>query len=109
MHITYEDFLNQSYEPQATDLVCTFAIQPATDMDWAAAASRVASESSNGTWAELQVEGSVRDLSATAYAIDEDRGQIRVAYPDALFEPGSMPQVLSCTAGNIMGVRALSS
>jgi ribulose-bisphosphate carboxylase large chain len=53
MGITYEDFLDQSYEPQATDLVCAFAIQPATDMDWAAAASRVASESSNGTWAEL--------------------------------------------------------
>jgi ribulose-bisphosphate carboxylase large chain len=76
-------------------------------MDWAAAASRVASESSNGTWAELQVEGSVRDLSATAFAIDEDRGQIRVAYPDALFEPGSMPQVLSCIAGNIIGMKAV--
>jgi ribulose-bisphosphate carboxylase large chain len=107
MGITYEDFLDRKYEPLETDLVCEFAIEPAADMDWEAAASRVASESSNGTWAELQVEGSIADLSATAFDIDEQRGQIAVAYPDALFEPGSMPQILSCIAGNIMGMKAV--
>jgi ribulose-bisphosphate carboxylase large chain len=107
MGITYEDFLDREYEPLETDLVCEFTIEPAADMDWEAAASRVASESSNGTWAELQVEGSITDLSATAFEIDEERGQIAVAYPDALFEPGSMPQVLSCIAGNIMGMKAV--
>ena len=107
MGITYEDFLDTAYEPQETDLVCTFFIEPADGIDWEAAASRVASESSNGTWAELHVEGSVRDLSATACAIDEDTGEITVAYPDALFEPGNMAQVLSCIAGNIMGMKAV--
>jgi ribulose-bisphosphate carboxylase large chain len=107
MGITYEDFLDRSYEPRATDLVCEFYIEPAADMDWEAAASRVASESSNGTWAELPVEGSVTDLSATAFAIDEDSGRIQVAYPEELFEPGSMPQILSCIAGNIMGMKAV--
>jgi ribulose-bisphosphate carboxylase large chain len=76
-------------------------------MSWEAAASRVASESSNGTWAELQVEGSVTDLSATACGIDEESGRVTVAYPDELFEDGSMPQVLSCIAGNIMGMKAV--
>ncbi len=107
MGITYEDFLDREYEPRETDLVCTFYIEPADGIDWEAAASRVASESSNGTWAELQVEGSIRDLSATACGIDEESGQIVVAYPEALFEPGSMPQVLSCIAGNIMGMKAV--
>ncbi len=107
MGITYEDFLDREYEPTETDLVCQFYIEPADGIDWEAAASRVASESSNGTWAELQVEGSIRDLSATAFGIDEESGQITVAYPDALFEPGSMPQVLSCIAGNIMGMKAV--
>jgi ribulose-bisphosphate carboxylase large chain len=107
MGITYEDFLDRAYEPRETDLVCEFSIDPAADMSWADAASRVASESSNGTWAELQVEGSVRDLSATAFHVDEETGRIRVAYPDALFEPGNMPQVLSCIAGNIMGMKAV--
>ena len=107
MGITYEDFLNLSYEPTETDLVCEFYIEPASGIDWEAAASRVASESSNGTWTELQVEGNIRDLSATACAIDKESGHITVAYPDALFEPGSMPQVLSCIAGNIMGMKAV--
>ena len=107
MGITYEDFLDRSYEPDETDLVCEFYVEPASDMDWDDAASRVASESSNGTWAELQVPGEVRDLSATACAIDTETNHVTVAYPDALFEPGSMPQVLSCIAGNIMGMKAV--
>ncbi|MEF8813947.1 MAG: type III ribulose-bisphosphate carboxylase [Halovenus sp.] len=107
MGITYEDFLDLAYEPAASDLVCEFYVEPASDMSFEAAASRVASESSNGTWAELQVEGSVRDLSATACAIDEGTNVVTVAYPDALFEPGSMPQILSCIAGNILGMKAV--
>ncbi|MFC7154785.1 type III ribulose-bisphosphate carboxylase [Halomarina halobia] len=103
--ITYEDFLDLEYDPADSDLVCAFRVEPAADMSMEAAASRVASESSNGTWAELQVEGSVTDLSATAFAIDGD--EIRVAYPEELFEPGSMAQVLSCIAGNIMGMKAV--
>ncbi|MFC7057132.1 type III ribulose-bisphosphate carboxylase [Halovenus salina] len=107
MGITYEDFLDLAYDPLDDDLLCEFYIEPADGLDWEAAASRVASESSNGTWAELQVEGSIRDLSATAFDIDEETGIIQVAYPDALFEPGSMPQILSCIAGNIMGMKAV--
>ncbi|MEF8937807.1 MAG: hypothetical protein V5A32_07620, partial [Halovenus sp.] len=38
MGITYEDFLDQQYEPLDSDLVCEFAIEPAPDMDWGAAA-----------------------------------------------------------------------
>jgi ribulose-bisphosphate carboxylase large chain len=107
MSISYEDFIDLSYEPADTDLVCSFYVEPASDMSWEAAASRVASESSNGTWAELQDEGSVRDLSATACDIDENTGHVTVAYPDALFENGSMPQILSCIAGNILGMKAV--
>ncbi|WP_336327064.1 type III ribulose-bisphosphate carboxylase [Halovenus sp. HT40] len=107
MGISYEDFLDREYEPHESDLCCRFSIEPAADMSWADAAGRVASESSNGTWAELTVDGSITDLSAVAYHIDEDRGEIEVAYPEALFEPGSMPQILSCIAGNIMGMKAV--
>ncbi|GAA0662707.1 type III ribulose-bisphosphate carboxylase [Natronoarchaeum mannanilyticum] len=104
--ITYEDFLDLSYEPDVEDLVCEFYVEPAADMDLAAAGSRVASESSNGTWAELQVEGSITDLSATTFELGDD-GRIRVAYPAELFEFGNMPQILSCIAGNIMGMKAV--
>ncbi|MDS0258262.1 type III ribulose-bisphosphate carboxylase [Haloarcula sp. S1CR25-12] len=112
--ITYEDFLDLDHEPDETELVCAFYVEPAADQTPESAASRVASESSNGTWAELQVEGSVTDLSATACGIEDatvsegrDGYRVTVAYPDALFEPGNMPQVLSCIAGNILGMKAV--
>jgi ribulose-bisphosphate carboxylase large chain len=103
--ISYADFLDRSYDPPADDLVCHFAVEPAQGLDMDAVAGRVASESSNGTWAELQVEGSITDLSARAFAVED--GRVSVAYPDALFEPGSMAQILSCIAGNIMGMKAV--
>ncbi|MGB9957935.1 type III ribulose-bisphosphate carboxylase [Haloferax prahovense] len=107
MGITYEDFLDLDYEPTDEDLVCTFRIDPATGMSTEAAASRVASESSNGTWAALQTGADFTDMGATTFDIDGDR--IKVAYPAGLFEPGNMPQVLSCIAGNIMGMKAVDT
>ena len=105
--ISYEDFVDTDYRPDGSDLVCEFAIEPAADLDMIDAAGRVASESSNGTWATLQVDDRVTDLSATAFEVGD--GEISVAYPDALFEPGNMPQILSCIAGNIMGMKAVES
>lgn len=105
--ISYEDFVDTDYRPDPSDLVCEFAIEPAAGLDMIDAAGRVASESSNGTWATLQVDDRVTDLSATAFEMGD--GEVSVAYPDALFEPGNMPQILSCIAGNIMGMKAVES
>ncbi|MFB6266489.1 MAG: type III ribulose-bisphosphate carboxylase [Halodesulfurarchaeum sp.] len=115
--ISYEDFVDTTYRPDPGDLVCEFAIEPAPDLDMRDAAGRVASESSNGTWATLEVDAPVTDLSAIAFDIDSggerepgrEGGTIRVAYPEALFEPGNMAQILSCIAGNIMGMKAVES
>ena len=103
--ITYEDFIDLDYEPRSDDLVCRFYVEPAADMGMEAAASRVASESSNGTWAALRVGEDFTDMSATAFSIEDH--EIGVAYPAGLFEPGNMPQILSCIAGNIMGMKAV--
>jgi ribulose-bisphosphate carboxylase large chain len=105
--ISYEDFLDESYEPRESDLVCTFRIDPAAGLSPGDAAGRVASESSNGTWAALPADEDVRALSATAFAIDGD--EVRIAYPAALFESGNLAQVLSCIAGNVMGMKAVES
>jgi ribulose-bisphosphate carboxylase large chain len=103
--IEYEDFVDREYEPASSDLVCEFYVEPAEGISMLDAAGRVASESSNGTWAELQVDPRVTDLSATAFEVGENA--ITVAYPDRLFEDGNMPQVLSCIAGNILGMKAV--
>jgi ribulose-bisphosphate carboxylase large chain len=105
--ISYSDFVDTDYQPADSELVCEFAIQPAEGLSMDDAAGRVASESSNGTWATLEVGDGFTDVSATASAIRD--GQITVAYPAELFELGNMPQVLSCIAGNIMGMKAVDS
>ncbi|MFB6092062.1 MAG: type III ribulose-bisphosphate carboxylase [Haloquadratum sp.] len=122
--ITYEDFIDLDYEPADSDLVCTFRIAPATGMSVEDAASRVASESSNGTWAALSTGEGFTDMRATAFdvsgRVDPDETgipaaeanqlrEVEVAYPAGLFEPGSMPQILSCIAGNIMGMKAVDT
>jgi len=104
--LAYEDFYDPSYEPSDDDLVCTFRVTPAADVSMPAAASRVASESSNGTWAALDVAAAgFTDVSARAFDVAGDR--VRIAYPSALFEPGNLPQVLSCVAGNVLGMTAV--
>ncbi|MFC3478824.1 type III ribulose-bisphosphate carboxylase [Halobacterium litoreum] len=105
--IEYADFVDTGYRPTDTDLVCEFVLEPGEGMDMMDAAGRVASESSNGTWAALNVSDRVTELSATAFDVGD--GRIAVAYPGALFEGGNMPQVLSCIAGNIMGMKAVES
>ncbi len=118
--IKYEDFLADGYEPDETELVCEFYIEPAEGLSMEDAAGRVASESSNGTWAELQVDQRIKDMSATAYDLDEEHGTIKVAYGPELFEltvdggdtdplngTPSIPQILSCIAGNILGMKAV--
>jgi ribulose-bisphosphate carboxylase large chain len=108
----YADFLEESYDPQPDDLVCTFRLVPGQGLSVEAAAARVASESSNGTWAALSPESDVRQYSALACDIGEEGEygtEVTVAYPEALFEDGSMAQVLSCIAGNIMGMKAVDT
>jgi ribulose-bisphosphate carboxylase large chain len=103
--ISYADFVDRDHEPTDEELVCTFRVRPAEGLDREAAAGRIASESSNGTWTELQASAAVRDLSATACTVDGDA--VEVAYPPGLFEPGNMAQILSCIAGNVMGMKAV--
>jgi len=108
----YADFLDESYEPREDDLVCTFRISPGQGLSVEAAAARVASESSNGTWAALAPGSDVRQYSAVACDVGASgaRGTAAtVAYPEALFEHGSLPQVLSCIAGNILGMKAVET
>ncbi|MFB6133134.1 MAG: type III ribulose-bisphosphate carboxylase [Halanaeroarchaeum sp.] len=105
--ISYEDFVETGYRPSTDDLVCEFRLDPAEGLDMEDVAGRVASESSNGTWATLDVDASITDLSATAFAIDGK--DVTIAYPPDLFEGANMPQILSCIAGNIMGMKAVDA
>ena len=70
------------------------------------AAGRVASESSVGTWTEVTtMKPRIRRLMAKAYEFQDNL--VKIAYPINLFEPASMPQILSSIAGNIFGMKAV--
>lgn len=102
----YQEFVDLSYVPNQTDLICLFRVTPASGFTIEQAAGRVASESSVGTWTELTtMKPRIRRLMAKAFWIEPPH--VKVAYPLSIFEPGSMPQILSSIAGNVFGMKAV--
>jgi ribulose-bisphosphate carboxylase large chain len=105
--LRYIDFVNLDYTPKETDVICTFRIEPA-GISMKEAAGGVAAESSVGTWTELTtVKPYIDKLAARVFNIE---GNIaKIAYPQELFEPGNMSNILSSIAGNVFGLRALEN
>ena len=103
----YVDFVDQSYKPKTTDVICDFYVEP-DGINLTEAAGGVAAESSIGTWTELTtIKPYVEKLAARVFSINGNN--IRVAYPIELFEHGNMPNILSSVAGNVFGLRALKN
>jgi ribulose-bisphosphate carboxylase large chain len=103
--LKYVDFVDQSYKPKTTDLLCDFYVEP-EGISLTEAAGGVAAESSVGTWTELTtIKPYVEKLAARVFSIKGNN--IQIAYPIELFEPGNMPNILSSVAGNVFGLRAL--
>ena len=103
----YVDFVDRSYKPKTTDVICDFYVEP-EGISLIEAAGGVAAESSIGTWTELTTtKPYVEKLAARVFSINGNNFQ--VAYPIELFEPGNMPNILSSVAGNVFGLRALKN
>jgi ribulose-bisphosphate carboxylase large chain len=105
--LRYVDFVDLTYKPKASDLTCTFYLEP-EDISLKEAAGAIAAESSIGTWTELTtVKPYVERLAASVYVLE---GNIaKIAYPTELFELGNMPNILSSVAGNVFGLKALKN
>jgi ribulose-bisphosphate carboxylase large chain len=103
--LKYLDFVDLSYKPVETDLVCTFYVEP-EGITLEEAAGGVAAESSIGTWTELTTEKPyVERLAAHVFSVEGNA--VKIAYPVELFEGGNMPNILSSVAGNVFGLKAL--
>ena len=103
----YLDFVDLTYKPNETDLICTFSIEP-EGLSLREAAGGVAAESSVGTWTELTTEQPyIKSLAARVFSIEG--GIVKIAYPKELFEPANMPNILSSVAGNVFGLKALKN
>ncbi|MFH7880626.1 MAG: type III ribulose-bisphosphate carboxylase [Candidatus Aenigmatarchaeota archaeon] len=104
----YEDFLDLKYEPYENDLVVLFRVEPNKGITIKEAAARVASESSCGTWSDLKFfPKRVEKLKARVFEIKGNL--VKIAYPLELFEPSSIPNLLSGIAGNIFGMKAVKN
>ena len=105
--LKYLDFVDLSYKPTETDLVCTFFVEP-EGISLKEAAGGVAAESSIGTWTELTTEEPYMErLAARVFSIEGN--VVKIAYPVELFEGGNMPNILSSVAGNVFGLKALKN
>jgi ribulose-bisphosphate carboxylase large chain len=105
--LKYVDFVDCSYTPKTTDVICDFYVEP-DGISLVEAAGGVAAESSIGTWTELTTtKPYVEKLAARVFNIDGNN--ISIAYPIELFEPGNMPNILSSVAGNVFGLRGLKN
>jgi ribulose-bisphosphate carboxylase large chain len=105
--LKYLDFVDLNYQPNETDLICTFSIEP-EGLSLREAAGGVAAESSVGTWTELTTEQPyIKSLAARVFSVEG--GIVKIAYPKELFEPANMPNILSSVAGNVFGLKALKN
>jgi ribulose-bisphosphate carboxylase large chain len=105
--LKYTDFVDPTYKPKDSDLICTFTFEP-NDVTLKEAAGAIAAESSVGTWTELTTEKPyVLKLAAHVFRLEGNFAKI--AYPVELFEEGNMPNIMSSVAGNVFGLKALRS
>jgi len=98
-------FIDQGYKPTRNDLICLFKVTP-EGMGFKEAVNNVALESSIGTWTPVSSsEDYVNKLGAKAYAMSGS--YVKIAYPQELFEEGSVPNILSSIAGNVFGMKCI--
>ena len=98
-------FINKRYKPTSGDLVVLFRVTP-DGMSFNEAINNVALESSVGTWTPVSSNKAyVNKLGAKVFKIRGDHAWI--AYPEELFESGSVSNILSSIAGNVFGMKAV--
>lgn len=103
----YADFVDFTYSPKESDLICDFHVE-AQGIGLKEAAGGVAAESSVGTWTELTtVKPYVNKLAAHVFSLKNN--EAKIAYPAKLFENGNMPNILSSVAGNVFGLKAIKN
>lgn len=108
--LEYSKFIDLNYTPSSSDLIAIYYVEPSEGLTLLDVASRVAAESSVGTWTELvNLPPRVYSLMGRVFDIQEDKNVIKIAYPLELWEPGNVPQLLSGIAGNIFGMKAVKS
>jgi ribulose-bisphosphate carboxylase large chain len=101
-------YVQLSYKPTERDVICDFYIEPGAGLSVEQAAEHVAAESSVGTWTEVATMNP-RIMKMAAKVFQIKKNNVRIAYPEELFEEGNMPQIMSSVAGNIFGMKQVKN
>lgn len=106
----YSDYVDLNYKPKNSDLICEFFLKSKGEID--KVSGGVAAESSIGTWTDTSTMKSYMEkLAAKVFSIKpagKDAANIKIAYPNDLFELGSVPDIMSSIAGNVFGMKDVS-
>jgi len=102
-------YVAKNYKPDDNDLVVEFLVEAGEGLSLDESAENVAKESSIGTWSELA--GLTPDIKKRLqpHAFEIKKNSVKIAYPQDLFEAGSIPQMMSAIAGNIFGMKAVKN
>ncbi len=108
----YEDFVDLGYKPNAKDIIAVFKVKVPEWEKPERAFGAVASESSVGTWTDLNIWAKyphVKKVAAKVYSIEHTpHGYwIKIAYPEDHFEQNNVSQILASIAGNDFGMKAV--
>jgi len=104
------EYINLNYKPDRHDVVCEYFVEP-NRISLKNVCEKIAGESSIGTWTTIATmnERIAGKLKPHVFSINNKTGEVKIAYPEELFEEGNMPEILSSIAGNIFGMKAVKN
>ena len=104
-------YLSRRYKPKKSDFIIEYRVEPSAGLSLSQAAEKIAAESSIGTWTKLSTlsKKTFDKLSAKIFFVSEKEKLVKIAYPLELFEPRSIPQLLSSIAGNIFSMKDIKN
>lgn len=94
-------YLDTTYRPEPTDLLCSYHLEPTEGKKLTAVAEELCSKAA----IDASTGANREKLAARAYSTDGNT--VKVAFPTEHFEPGNIPQMLSVVAGRIFGLTNL--
>jgi len=101
------EFLDLKYKPTNKDVVVEYRAEPIKGVPLKRLCEYIAGESSIGTWTKIQTMNPTiaKTLKPHVFYANEKTKQIKIAYPENLFEKGNMPGIMSSIGGNVFGMK----
>ncbi len=103
-------YLRLNYKPKPKDeIIVTYYGE--SKLSLSKLAQKVAEESSIGTWTKVNTlsDKIFNKLAAKVFSVNNKTGIFKIAYPLALFEPNSIPQLLSSIGGNVFSMKLVKN